>query len=240
MNVRPLVAPLEFGKADRRAASGRAKRSSAKLTMSVTWHQWRRRRCAQRGSARPTPKHPVRRGCEALPLRHRNSTAQKSFKISHFSNRRKMTVEHHGGAPRRHRVPSLRRGQREIGIGSPQSNRMFYPGGLSRHGCWFGDYGGRTGDLRSAPFRQIRVQDKATPRVTTLCRDIERPVLGANRPVAGYQRRSSSQSKRPRDRMAYRSFDHGCAELGRQCAFHRDSRLNRPALYPRYRWIDPI
>jgi hypothetical protein len=41
----------------------------------------------------------LRNGGESLPLRHRYSTAQKSFKIRHFSNRRKMTVEHHGGAP---------------------------------------------------------------------------------------------------------------------------------------------
>jgi hypothetical protein len=40
------------------------------------------------------------RGSESLPLRHRFWTAQKSFKIRHFPNRRILAVEHHGGAPR--------------------------------------------------------------------------------------------------------------------------------------------
>src|ERR1700722_9965852 len=39
------------------------------------------------------------RGFESLPLRHRFSAAKKSFKISHFQNRRILAVEHPGGAP---------------------------------------------------------------------------------------------------------------------------------------------
>jgi hypothetical protein len=35
---------------------------------------------------------PDYRGFESLPIRHRFWTAQKSFEIRHFPNRRKMTV----------------------------------------------------------------------------------------------------------------------------------------------------
>jgi hypothetical protein len=55
------------------------------------------------------PKHPVKRGAEALPLRHRFAIAQKSFNIRRFLSRRFLTVEHLGGAPRRPKLPSLSR-----------------------------------------------------------------------------------------------------------------------------------
>src|ERR1700692_3609072 len=41
----------------------------------------------------------LKAGRQSLLLRHRFSAAKKSFKISHFQNRRILAVEHPGGAP---------------------------------------------------------------------------------------------------------------------------------------------